>query len=93
MLAADLFAIIDGFAVEYAFAHTVEVTMSQNAELTMYTDRRSLHELCIWLALTTERRLQIKFLVIRDAYESRGFTNVVCIKGRRNPADGLTKIE
>lgn len=92
VLAAELFALVDGFDVGYSIAHSLQEIYGRQIDLTLYTDSQSLYGLCISLAHTTERRLQIDLSMIREAYERRDITNIVWIEGKNNPADDLTKI-
>jgi len=90
-LAAELFAFIAGFDIVFTIRHSLERMFPRKIDLTIYTDSHSLYGLCISLAQTTERRLQIDLALIREAYERREITNIIWIEGKQNPADDLTK--
>ncbi len=89
-LAAELFALVDEFKIGYTVAHFMSELLMRKVTLTLYTDSQSLYRLCISLAQTTERRLQIDLTLIREAYEKRDITDIMWISGKQNPADGLT---
>ena len=89
-LAAEIFALVDGFKIGYTVAHFMSELLMRKVTLTLYTASQSLYRLCISLAQTTERRLQIDLTLIREAYEKRDITDIMWISGKQNPADGLT---
>lgn len=77
VLAAEFLAPMEGYDAGYMIAHTLSELIGRKTDLTLYTDSRSLYELCISLALTTKRRLQIDLVVIRQAYERRDITDII----------------
>lgn len=92
VLAAELFSMIDGYDVGFSIKEAVvRMTGLKNVELTLQTDSKSLYDLVISLAQTTERRLQIDLEILREGYERREISNIVWIAGNQNPADDLTK--
>ncbi len=94
VLAAELFALVDGFDMAAAVKDAVQRSTGRpNIPLVLYTDSQSLYGLCISLSQTAERRLQIDLAIIRQAYEAREITTIVWILGESNPADNLTKID
>lgn len=93
VLAAELFALVDGFDIVYTITDGLERLLLRKVDLTIYTDSQSLYGLCISLSQTTEHRLHINLALIREAYERRDITKVVWIAGHLNPADGLTKTD
>jgi len=94
VLAAELFAMVDGYDVGFSIRHALETcTGISKINLSIYTDSQTLYGLCISLRNTTERRLQIDLALIREAYERRELTEIIWINGKANPADDLTKCE
>lgn len=71
ILAARLSALADGFDVRFTIRHVLTAIMKRKINLDVYTDSRPLYGLCLSLAHTTERRLQIFFSLLREAYERR----------------------
>lgn len=93
VLAAELFASTERYDAGHTIAHALSEIIGSKIDLTVYTDSRSLHGLCISLARTSERCLLIDLAVIQQAYERRVITVIVYIYGKTNSADGLTKVE
>ena len=92
VLAAELFAMIDGFDAGFSIRKTLEnITGQENMALSLFTDSKSLYGLVVTLAQTTEKRLQIDLEMLREGYEKREITNVIWISGSENPSDDLTK--
>jgi hypothetical protein len=92
-LAAELFALPDGFDVGFALKHTLSKLLRRVVSLIWYTDARSLYHLAISLAPTpAEKRLSIDIAAVRQGVELREISEIVLIQGRSNPADGCTKI-
>lgn len=92
VLAAELFAMVDGFDLGFSIKESLErISGKKNVDLTLMTDSLSLYGLTISLAQTTERRLQIDLEVLREAFERREIQNIIWIAGQENPADDLTK--
>ena len=59
--------------------------------LTMCIDSRSLYECLVKLGTTQEKRLMIDLLCLWQSYERRDITEILWIKGDKNPADAMTK--
>lgn len=77
VLASELLAIVDGSDVGFAVAHSLEGLLEQVVPLTVYSDIQSLLGLFILLSQTTEQRLRIDLLLIKEAYENCEITNFV----------------
>lgn len=91
VLAAELFAFVEGYHVGFTFAHTLGELHGRKVHQTIYTDSQSLYRLCISAAHTTERRLQIDLALIREANEGKDITEIIRIVGKQNHADDLNK--
>lgn len=74
VLAADVFAFIDGLDVRYKVAYSLSEILGIELELTIYTDSRSIYGLRISLAHTTYLRLHIDLSVVREVMD--GVTTV-----------------
>lgn len=57
------------------------------------TDSFSLYGLVVSMYQTTEHRLQIDLVMLREALENREISSVIWAAGSENPADDLTKPE
>jgi len=55
------------------------------------TDSRSLYDCMVKLGTTTEKRLMIDVMAVREAYERRELSEFRWIEGPDNPADAMTK--
>lgn len=94
VLAAGLFALVDGYDAGYAIRDTVRrLYGKEGIPLVIYTDSHTLYGLCIALLSTTERRLQIDLAMIREAYERREISHLLWISGSIKPADDLSKVD
>lgn len=91
VLASELFAMVEGFDVGFAVAHSLKGMLERTLSMTIYTDSESLYSLCTSLSQMTERRLRIDLSLIRETYESREITDIVWIAEHLNPVDDLTK--
>ena len=91
-LAAELLAMVEGYDVGFSIRESLErMTQRKDIPLHLVSDSFSLYGLVVSLARTTERRLQIDLMMLREAFESREITSVMWISGEKNPADDLTK--
>lgn len=91
VLAAELYAMAEGFDTAVAIATTLKMILRRQVPLSIYTDSKSLFECLVKLGTTKEKRLMIDILCLRQAYERRQITEVTWIEGASNPADALTK--
>jgi hypothetical protein len=91
VLASELYAMTLGFDAAAAIKGTIEAILQQPVPLILYTDSRSLYDCVVKLGTTSEKRLMIDIMCLRQSYERREVTEVRWIEGASNPADGLTK--
>ena len=95
VLASELYALSLGFDVAATTKSTLDQMFSGTAQgkipLTMCIDSRSLYECLVKLGTTQEKRLMIDLLCLRQSYERREITEILWIKGDKNPADAMTK--
>ena len=54
-------------------------------------DSKSLYEYLVKLGTTREKRLMMDLLCLRQSYERREITEILWIKGDKNPADAMIK--
>lgn len=90
VLATVLFAFVESFDVGFSIAHIRQEMLNRKVDFTLYTNSHCLYGLCVSLAHTTERRLQVDLSLARETYERRELPNIVRITGTTNPADDLT---
>ena len=58
----------------------------------MLSDSKSLFDVITKCSQTTEKRLMIDILVVREAYEDNKISNVGFIRTDQNSADAMTKM-
>lgn len=56
----------------------------------MCIDSKSLYECLVKLGTTQEKRLMLDIQCLRQSYERREITEILWIKGDKNPADAMT---
>ena len=95
VLASELYALSLGFDVAATIKSTLDQIFSGAPQgkisLSMCIDSRSLYECLVKLGTTQEKRLMIDILCLRQSYERREITEILWIKGDKNPADAMTK--
>jgi hypothetical protein len=91
ILASELYAMAHGFDIAAATKSTIDKALQIDIPLVLCTDSRSLYNCLVKLGTTTEKRLMIDVMCLRQAYERREITEVKWIKGESNPADSMTK--
>ncbi len=95
VLASELYALSLGFDVAATIKSTLDQIFSGTPQgkipLSMCIDSKSLYECLVKLGTTQEKRLMIDILCLRQSYERREITEILWIKGDKNPADAMTK--
>lgn len=81
----------NGIAISTTLAWITNVLGIARIPVVICTDSRSLYECLVKLGTTTEKRLMIDIMSLREAYERREISEIRWIDGRDNPADALTK--
>lgn len=92
-LAAEIFAILEGFDVGYIMKVWLSKVFKRNLDLHILTDSRTGFHTVTTLVTTKEKRLTLDLYLLREAYERKELTKISWITGESNPADGLTKIK
>ena len=77
VLAAKLYAMSLGFDYVVAIKSTIQLILNRPIALTLYIDSKSLYECLVRLGSTTEKRLIVDIMCLRQAYERREITEVV----------------
>ncbi|XP_044717736.1 uncharacterized protein HRG_08378 [Hirsutella rhossiliensis] len=91
--AAKVFVFTDG-----SFANNKDLSSQIGFVIIIATETNStkysysLYECLVKLGTTTEKRLMIDIMALRQAYEQREITNIRWINGADNPADAMTKL-
>ncbi|APA06573.1 hypothetical protein sscle_02g013430 [Sclerotinia sclerotiorum 1980 UF-70] len=91
VLASELYGLVQGFDIDAAITATVGAILNQETPLTICTDSKSLYNLLTKLGTTSEKRLMIDIMALRQSYERREIVEVIWIDGPTNPADAMTK--
>jgi len=95
VLASEIYGMTGGFDLGFVLAKTLESVAARLATpappLVLCTDSYSLYQCLVQLGSTTEKRLMIDIMALRQAYEAREISEIRWIKGDDNPADAMTK--
>src|SRR5438045_6778171 len=95
MLASKLYALSLGFDT----ASTIKSTWNQilaclrqgSIPLTICINSKSLYECLVKLGMMQEKRLMVDLMCLRQSYERREISEILWIRGDKNPADAMTK--
>lgn len=91
-MAAEIFALCNGFDSGFAFKDLVEEILGQDVPLVLFTDSKTAWDTVTSLNSTTEKRLLIDLFGLREAYRKGEMSNICCIDTAVNPSDSMTKI-
>ena len=95
VLASKIYGTSTGIDTGYVVAQTISMVTRHldlpKLLLVVCTDSYSLYECIIKLGSTTEKRLMIDVMSMREMYERREIGEVRWINGQDNPADAMTK--
>lgn len=91
VLASELYAMSHGFDSGSVMKSTLEAALGTDIPLTICTDSKSLYDCLARLGTTTEKRLMVDILCLRQAYQRREIAEVRWISTATNPADCMTK--
>lgn len=91
VLASELYAMTLGFDVGAVIKLTFQCILKREIPLVLCTDSHSLYECLVKLGSTSEKRLMIDIMCIRQSYERREIAQIIWIDGNSNPADAMTK--
>ncbi|KJZ72869.1 hypothetical protein HIM_07813 [Hirsutella minnesotensis 3608] len=96
VLASEIYGLAAGFDLAYVITETISQVTSRlglpKIPLVVCTDSYSLYECLVKLGTTTEKRLMIDIMALRQAYEQRDITSIRWVNGADNPADAMTKL-
>lgn len=91
-MAAEIFALCNGFDRGFAFKDLVEEILGQDVPSLMFTDSQTSWDTITGLNFTTERRLLIDLFELIETYRKEEMSNICCIDTSVNPSDSMTKI-
>jgi hypothetical protein len=95
VLASEIYGMVNGFDAAWVLKHTLAtITQRLNLpaiKLVLCTDSYSLYQCLVQLGTTTEKRLMIDLMALRQSYEEREIDEIRWIAGGDNPADAMTK--
>jgi len=95
VLASEIYGLVNGFDLGYVLAETLRTIMNRldlpPIPLVICTDSYSLYDCLVKLGTTTEKRLMIDLMALRQSYERREISEIRWINGEDNPADAMTK--
>jgi hypothetical protein len=95
VLASEIYGMVAGFDTAFVLTATLETVMKRlglpRLPLVVCTDSYSLYECLVKLGSTTEKRLMVDLMGLRESYERREIDEIRWINGADNPADAMTK--
>ena len=96
VLASEIYGLVGGFDLAYVLADTLRMITGRMKlpiiPLVVCTDSYSLYECLVKLGTTTEKRLMIDIINLRELYKNREIIDIRWINSADNPADTMTKI-
>ena len=95
VLASEVYGLTSGFDLAYVVTSTLRMVTSNlnlpTIPIIVCTDSYSLYECFVKEGTTTEKRLMIDIMSLRQSYEYREIAEIRWINGNDNPADAMTK--
>jgi hypothetical protein len=95
VLASEIYGLVNGFDLGYVLGETLRTVTARlhlpPIPLVVCTDSYSLYDCLVKLGSTTEKRLMIDLMALRQSYERREISEIRWINGKDNPADAMTK--
>jgi hypothetical protein len=91
VLAAKLYAMINDFDVEAIIKSIIERMLHISLSLILFTDSKSLFDCLVKLETTSEKRLTIDLMCLKQSYERREIAEIRWIDENIILADAMTK--
>jgi hypothetical protein len=91
VLAAELYAMTHGFDSDSVIKSIIERILNIFLSMILLTDSRSLYDCLVKLEITSEKRLMIDLMCLRQFYERREITEIRWIDDEFNSVDVMTK--
>jgi hypothetical protein len=92
VLAAKLYAMTNEFDADSVIKSIIERILNIFLSMILLTDSRSLYDCLVKLEITSEKRLMIDLMCLRQSYERREITKIRWIDEDTNSVDAMTKI-
>jgi hypothetical protein len=92
VLGSETMTFADGFDAAYALKHYQQTILKRSVDILMYTDSLSLFDFITKSSTTTEKRLMIDLVVVREACDRTEIAQLAFLRTNCNPADALTKV-
>jgi len=95
VLASEIYGMVGGVDMAFAIKSTLDMILVRldipPIPIVVCTDSFSLYECLVKLGTTTEKRLMIDVMALRQSYERRELAEIRWIHGQDNPSDSMTK--
>jgi hypothetical protein len=92
VLAAKLYAMTNEFDADSVIKSIIQRILNISLSMILLTDSRSLYDCFVKLEITSEKRLMIDLMCLRQSYERRKITKIRWIDEDTNSIDAMTKI-
>jgi hypothetical protein len=92
VLAAKLYAMTNEFDADSVIKSIIQRIFNIFLSMILLTDSRSLYDCLVKLEITSEKRLMIDLMCLRQSYERKKITKIRWIDDDSNFADAMTKI-
>ncbi len=92
VLAAKLYAMTNEFDADSIIKLIIERILNIFLSMILLTDSRSLYDCLVKLGITSEKRLIIDLMCLRQSYKRREITKIRWIDEDTNSVDAMTKI-
>lgn len=89
---AELYSFADGFDFAFSLQHDLRTILKRYVAIKLYTESKSLFDMLITAGYTSEKRLMIDLISLRDAYERGEISDQAWIRFKFNPADAMNKL-
>ena len=95
ILASEIYGTVNGFHLGFVIKQTLATICKRihlpKITLILCTDSYSLYQCLVWLGTTSEKRLMIDIMALKQLYERREIEKMRWVYGKDNPADAITK--
>jgi hypothetical protein len=92
VLTIELYAMTHEFDVDSVIKSIIQRILNIFLSMILLTDSRSLYDCLVKLEITSEKRLMIDLMCLRQSYERREITKIRWIDKDTNSIDAMTKI-